>query len=89
MDSMHMLLAMQEILYYSAMGVCVITIPMLIVGLLVSIIQAATQINEMTLTFIPKFIVMFVMLFLLSPWFMRQLIFIMNKFMQNLPMYIG
>ena len=88
MGDVNILNAMQEILYYVVVAVCMITLPMLIVGLIMSVIQAATQINEMTITFIPKFVVMFAMLFLLGPWFMRQLIFITHKFMGNLAMYV-
>ena len=40
----------------------------LLVGLLVSVLQAATQINEMTLTFIPKLLAMFVVLVVAGPW---------------------
>lgn len=85
----HMLNAMQEMLYYVMVAVCIITAPVLIVGIILSVIQAATQINEMTLTFIPKFIVMFSLLFALAPWLMERLVFIMQKFMTNLPMYIS
>ncbi len=88
MNDMHMLIAMQEMLYYVVMGVCVITIPVLIVGLVLSIIQAATQINEMTMTFIPKFIVMCSLLFILSPWLMGRLIDLTHRYMANLPDYI-
>lgn len=88
MTDMHMLMAMQEMLYYTVVAVCIITIPTLIVGLVVSIIQAATQINEMTMTFIPKMIVMFTLLFVLSPWLMNQLVLITQKFLLNLPNYI-
>ncbi len=88
MNDMHMLSAMQEMLYYVMVAVCVITIPVLVVGLVISIIQAATQLNEMTMTFIPKFVVMFTLLFLLSPWLMSKLIFLTHKFLMNLPDYI-
>jgi flagellar biosynthetic protein FliQ len=40
----------------------------LIIGLLISIFQAVTQINEMTLTFIPKILVTFIMLIIFLPW---------------------
>ncbi len=43
----------------------------LIIGLLIGIFQAATQINEMTLTFVPKIVLMFVVAFLLMPWFLN------------------
>lgn len=88
MNDMHMLTAMQEMLYYTMVAVCIVTIPTLIVGLTVSIIQAATQINEMTMTFIPKMLVTFTLLFVLSPWLMNKLVIIMKNFMTNLPAYI-
>lgn len=88
MTDMHILSAMQEMLYYTVIAVCIVTIPTLIVGLTVSIIQSATQINEMTMTFIPKIIVMFTVLFMLSPWLLNQLVLIMQKFLTNLPLYI-
>lgn len=88
MNDIHMLSAMQEMLYYAMIGVCIVTIPTLIVGIILSIFQAATQINEMTLTFIPKFLLMFLLLFLLSPWLMEKLIMIMHHYMYHLPDYI-
>jgi flagellar biosynthetic protein FliQ len=49
-------------------------------GLLVSIFQAATQINEMTLSFIPKLLVMFLVMVLAGPW----MITVMTDYMQRL-----
>ncbi len=49
-------------------------------GLIVSIFQAATQINEMTLSFIPKLLVMFLVMALAGPWMLQ----IMMDFMQRL-----
>ena len=88
MTDIHILTAMQDMLYYTVMAVCIITIPTLIVGLILSIVQAATQINEMTITFIPKLIVMFGILFVLSPWLMNKLVMITREFMLHLPNYI-
>lgn len=88
MTELHMLKALQEVIYYVVFGVCIVTVPVLIVGIVASIFQAATQINEMTLTFIPKFLVMFVLLFMISPWLMNKLIYITHRFMENLPNYI-
>lgn len=45
----------------------------LVVGVLVSILQAATQIQEMTLTFVPKILSIFIGLLFLLPWIMHQL----------------
>jgi flagellar biosynthetic protein FliQ len=46
----------------------------LVVGLVVSLIQAATQLNEQTLTFVPKIVVVLGLLALLFPWIMGHLI---------------
>jgi flagellar biosynthetic protein FliQ len=46
----------------------------LVVGLLVSIFQAVTQINEMTLTFVPKVVAIFVVLIVMGPWMMQMLL---------------
>lgn len=43
----------------------------MIIGLLVSIFQAATQINEQTLTFVPKIVAVFVTLLIFAPWLIR------------------
>ena len=61
----------------------------LVVGLLVSIFQAATQINEMTLTFIPKLIVMFVVLVLLGPWTLELMVDFMVRLFNSIPGLIG
>jgi flagellar biosynthetic protein FliQ len=50
------------------------------VGLVISILQAATQIHEQTLTFVPKLIAIGVMLLFLGPWMLEQL----NEFTQRL-----
>jgi len=46
----------------------------MIVGLLISIFQAATQINEQTMTFIPKIVVVFLTVLIFGPWIMNVLI---------------
>ena len=60
----------------------------LAVGIVVSVIQAATQIQEMTLTFIPKVVSIFTVLILAFPWIMDKLnTFTINLFL-NIPQYI-
>jgi flagellar biosynthetic protein FliQ len=46
----------------------------MVVGLLISIFQAATQINEQTMTFIPKIVAVFVTLLIFGPWIMNLLV---------------
>ena len=61
----------------------------LLVGLLVSVLQAATQINEMTLTFIPKLLAMFLVLVLAGPWMLRTLIEYTTRLLSSIPNMIG
>ena len=51
----------------------------LLLGLLISIFQAATQINEATLSFLPKIAAIIVILMILSPWFLRKMTDITQK----------
>ncbi len=61
----------------------------LITGLLVSIFQAATQINEMTLSFIPKLVVMFVVLVITGPWMISLMVDFMRRLFSSIPSIIG
>jgi len=60
----------------------------LIVGLLVSVIQAVTQIHEMTLTFIPKIIAIAAVLYFLLPWMLKVLLHYTSSLYLNLGMFI-
>jgi flagellar biosynthetic protein FliQ len=61
----------------------------LVVGLLVSIFQAATQINEMTLTFIPKLIGVFVVLVVAGPWMLTVMLDYMRQVFTSIPGMVG
>jgi len=69
-----------------------ISLPMLgvglVVGVFISVIQAATQIQEMTLTFIPKIVAIFVALLISFPWIMDKMITYTQNLFLNLPVYI-
>ncbi|MDR0827867.1 MAG: flagellar biosynthesis protein FliQ [Desulfovibrio sp.] len=58
------------------------------VGLIVSIIQAATQIQEATLSFIPKIVAMFLALLFSFPWIMDKLVTYTTDIFLNFPTYI-
>ena len=60
----------------------------LVVGILVSLVQAATQIQEMTLTFVPKIISIFVGLLILLPWIMNHLVTYTTELFRNIPNYV-
>ena len=61
----------------------------LVVGLLVGIFQAATQINEMTLSFIPKLVGMAVALMVAGPWMLRELIGYTRALIESIPSLVG
>ncbi|MEO6986075.1 MAG: flagellar biosynthesis protein FliQ [Paralcaligenes sp.] len=58
---------------------------MLVVGLLISIFQAATQINEMTLSFIPKLLALGVTLVLLGPWLISTMVDYIQQLFSQIP----
>ena len=62
---------------------------MLLVGLLVGMLQAATQINEMTLSFVPKLIVMALVLVLMGPWLVQTLVDYTQRLVTSIPGLIG
>jgi flagellar biosynthesis protein FliQ len=61
----------------------------LAVGVIVSIFQAATQINEMTLSFIPKLLAIFGVLIVAGPWMLGYLLDYMHRMFANIPFLIG
>jgi flagellar biosynthetic protein FliQ len=60
----------------------------LVVGLVVSLFQAVTQIQEVTLVFVPKIVAVLVCLMLLSPWMMRKIMFFTEQIILNIPTYV-
>ncbi|GBD39483.1 MAG: flagellar biosynthetic protein FliQ [Deltaproteobacteria bacterium] len=60
----------------------------LLVGLFVGLFQAVTQIQEFTLTFVPKIIAVFLCIFLLFPWLIRIMVSFTATIINNIPMYI-
>ncbi len=70
-----------------------ISAPMLLaalaVGLIISIFQAATQINEMTLSFIPKLVTVFLTMIVAGPWMMSTLIDYIRRLYTQIPSLIG
>jgi flagellar biosynthetic protein FliQ len=61
----------------------------LLTGLLISVFQAATQINEMTLSFIPKILVMFIVLVITGPWALQLLVDYITRLIGSIPTLIG
>jgi flagellar biosynthetic protein FliQ len=61
----------------------------LAVGLIVGIFQAATSINEMTLSFIPKLLAMAAVLALTGPWMLRSLVEYTRGLIESIPALVG
>ncbi|MBZ4193215.1 MAG: flagellar biosynthesis protein FliQ [Candidatus Contendobacter sp.] len=61
----------------------------LVVGVLISLFQAATQINEMTLSFVPKLLALVIVLLLAGPWMLELLIDFTRNLMKDIPNLIG
>ena len=75
------------------MIVLLVSAPMLglglLVGLLVSVFQATTSIQEQTLAFIPKIIAVFIAILIFGPWMLRIMVEYLTNILVNLPGYIG
>jgi len=61
----------------------------LVIGLIVSIFQAATQINEQTLSFIPKLVGMLLILLLAGPWMLQIMVDYVRRLFESIPLIIG
>ncbi|MFA5626791.1 MAG: flagellar biosynthesis protein FliQ [Thiohalomonadaceae bacterium] len=79
----------QQALEVIALLILVLLVPVLMVGLLVAMFQAATQVNEMTLSFIPKILVMLAVLMIAGPWMLRLLIDFTQRLITNIPSLLG
>ncbi len=71
------------------MIIALLLIPALIVGLMVSMFQAATQINEATLSFIPKLFITFIVMLIGGPWILQVMIGYTRRLIESIPMTIG
>ena len=61
----------------------------LAVGLFIGVIQAATQIQEMTLSFIPKLFALVIVLFIIGPWMLRIIVTFTQRLFMDIPGLVG
>ena len=61
----------------------------LAVGLFIGVIQAATQIQEMTLSFIPKLLALVIVLFVIGPWMLRIIVTFTQRLFMGIPGLVG
>lgn len=60
----------------------------LIIGVLISIFQAITQLQEITMTFVPKIIAVLITLLIALPWMVNVLVGFTRSIFENIPMYV-
>ncbi len=72
-------------LWITVMVAAPILISVLVIGVFIGMLQAATQINEMTLSFIPKLIVLFLTLLIAGPWMLNTLTTYVTNLITNIP----
>ncbi|CAN5171773.1 flagellar biosynthesis protein FliQ [soil metagenome] len=89
MDSQQVFNVGQQGLYMLLMVSAPVLLTVLVVGLLVSIFQAATQIHESTLSFVPKIIAAVAVLAVAGPWMITTLIEYLQRMLQSIPSVVG
>ena len=89
MNSTAVINLMSEALQLTLLVSAPLLLTALVVGLVVSVFQAATQINEMTLSFIPKLIGVFVAVVVSGPWILQLLVDYTQRLFGSIPGMVG
>lgn len=89
MDSQQVFTFGQQGLYMLLLVAAPILLTVLLVGVLVSVFQAATQINEATLSFVPKVVAAVVVMGVAGPWMMTTLVEYIQRTLQTIPQVVG
>ncbi len=89
MDSQSVLTVGQQGLTMLLLVSAPMLVVVLLVGLVVSIFQAATQINESTLSFVPKIVAAVMVLIIAGPWMLSTLVEYIQRTLKSLPGVVG
>lgn len=89
MDAQQVFTLGQQGLYMMMMVAAPILIAVLLVGVVISVIQAATQINEATLSFVPKVVAAVLTLAVAGPWMVTTLVEYIQRTLQSIPSVVG
>ncbi|KQV59975.1 flagellar biosynthetic protein FliQ [Pelomonas sp. Root1217] len=89
MDAQQVFTFGQQGLYMMMLVAAPVLIVVLLVGVVVSVIQAATQINEATLSFVPKVIATVLTLAVAGPWMMTTLVEYIQRTLMTIPNVVG
>ena len=79
----------REALWLIVLIVGLAVVPSLVVGLIVAMFQAATQINEQTLSFLPRLLVMLITLIVAGPWLVQKFMEYFTSLYTSIPQLIG
>lgn len=79
----------REAMFLIVIMVSVIVMPSLLVGLVVSTFQAATQINEQTLSFLPRLLTTLFSVMLAGPWLLRKILDFSEQLISSIPFLVG
>ncbi len=79
----------REAIMLVIMLVSIMVVPALVVGLIISMFQAATQINEQTLSFLPRLITTLTMLMLAGPFLLSEILEFIRRLAASVPILIG
>ena len=79
----------QQSLYTLLMVAAPVLLTVLAVGLVVSVFQAATQIHEQTLSFVPKIVAAVAVLAIAGPWMLTSLVEFLQRTLQSIPTVVG
>lgn len=89
MDAQLVFTVGQQALYMLLLVASPVLLAVLVVGVTVSVFQAATQINEATLSFVPKMLAAVTVLTLAGPWMLSTLVEYIRRTLQSIPMIVG
>jgi flagellar biosynthesis protein FliQ len=89
MEASQVLSMGQQGLYLLMIVAAPVLLTVLVVGLVVSIFQAATQINEATLSFVPKIVAAIAVLGFAGPWMVTTLVEYLQRTLQSIPSVVG
>lgn len=80
---------LREALFVVILIVAVVLVPGLLVGLIVATFQAATQINEQTLSFLPRLVITLLCILFFGPWIISKLLEYTKNLYMNIPFLIS
>jgi len=78
-----------DAIYLVVAMVGVLVVPSLLVGLIIAVFQAATQVNEQTLSFLPRLVLTLLMVLFAGQWLLQQISDLFDRLFMNIPHIIG